>query len=94
MKKITNLEQFCFYFKDSVFKAMEKLNNKDVSFLIITNKKKELLGTITDGDIRRHILKGRSLHETIAKAMKKNQYSVMKIKRVLIKKSYFQLKQL
>ena len=50
---------------------MEKLNNKDVSFLIITNKKKELLGTITDGDIRRHILKGRSLHETIAKAMKK-----------------------
>ena len=72
LKKITNLYNFIFYYKDSVFKAMEKLNNKDVSFLVIINKQK-LLGTITDviGDIRRHILRGNSLNQSIEIAMKK-----------------------
>ena len=64
MKKITDLYNFIFYYKDSVFKAMEKLNNKDVSFLVIINKQKKLLGTITDGDIRRHILRGNSLNQS------------------------------
>jgi len=71
LKKITKLDNFIFYHKDSVFKAMEKLNNKDVSFLVIINRRQELLGTITDGDIRRHILKGKSLNESIEIAMKK-----------------------
>ncbi len=71
MKKITEIDFFCFYSNETVFKAMQRLNNKDISFLIIVNKKKELLGTITDGDIRRHILKGNSLNQSISLAMNK-----------------------
>ena len=50
---------------------MEKLNNTEVSFLVIIDKNIKLLGTLTDGDIRRHLLKGKSLDEKVEIAMNK-----------------------
>ena len=38
--------------------AMQLLNSIDESFLLVATKDKKLLGTITDGDIRRAMLKG------------------------------------
>ena len=69
MKKITNLKNFSLDVNQKVLKAMEKLNNKEVSFLIIVDQDMTLLGTLTDGDIRRHILKGKSLNEKVKIAM-------------------------
>ena len=60
MKKIIKIESICFNYKQSVFKAMEFMNNKSLPYLIIVDNKKRLLGTVTDGDIRRHILKVRT----------------------------------
>ena len=60
---------------------MEAINNKSLPYLLITNKKNQLLGTVTDGDIRRHILKGLDLNQSIDFAMnKKPIFFVMKIK--------------
>ena len=59
MKKITKLKDFCIEQSQNILTAMEKLNNNNTLFLIVVNKDNQLLGTITDGDIRRYILKGR-----------------------------------
>ncbi len=48
---------------------MQRLDNSDRTFQLILNNGKILLGTITDGDIRRSILKGINIKESIAKAM-------------------------
>ena len=37
--------------------AMESLNKKTYTFFIVVDKNKKVLGSITDGDIRRAILK-------------------------------------
>ena len=37
--------------------TLVKLQNSSLKCLIVTNKKKTLLGTINDGDVRRAILK-------------------------------------
>lgn len=42
----------------SVRKAIREINNKNVGFVLITDKKNKLLGILTDGDVRRMIGKG------------------------------------
>ena len=42
-----------------------------IKTLIVTNKNKKLLGTVSDGDIRRGILKFRKLDISVKKIMKK-----------------------
>ena len=71
MKKLINIERVSISCNKTVFQAMETINNKSIPFLIITNKNKELLGTITDGDIRRFILKGNDLSQSVKEAMNK-----------------------
>lgn len=46
---------------------MKKLDDSHRKILFVLNKDKSLLGSITDGDIRRWILNGEKLDETIAK---------------------------
>lgn len=69
MKKLTNLGEFCLNSKIDVLTAMERLNKSEVSFLIIVDNKMKLLGTLTDGDIRRHILRGNNLKQNVRVAM-------------------------
>ena len=71
MKKITKLKDFCIEQSQNILTAMEKLNNNNTLFLIVVNKDNQLLGTITDGDIRRYILKGRRIDDNIEQAMNK-----------------------
>jgi dTDP-glucose pyrophosphorylase/CBS domain-containing protein len=49
---------------------------KQISFVVSDEHK--LLGSVTDGDIRRGILKGMTLDETIDKVMNKNPYYIKK----------------
>ena len=48
-----------------IVKAMKKLTQTAARCLIVIDKQKKLLGTITDGDIRRGILEGLSLDQSI-----------------------------
>jgi len=42
----------------SIKQAMQKLNNTSVQILFVIDKDDKLLGTVTDGDIRRGLING------------------------------------
>ncbi len=60
-----------FVYRDtSIKKAIEVLNDfKDLKVVLVVDKKLKLLGTITDGDVRRGILKGFKVEEPVDKIM-------------------------
>jgi len=56
----------------SIKDAIENLNNNTTKIAIVVNKKNELEGVISDGDIRRGLLKGLDLSDSILSVMRKN----------------------
>ncbi|MBN2282905.1 MAG: NTP transferase domain-containing protein [Deltaproteobacteria bacterium] len=72
--------------------AMELLDKTAQKVLLVVDKDNSLLGTLTDGDIRRHILKGNDLAGTIQGAYKadpicsfQDNFDLEKIKTILTK---------
>ena len=55
-----------------LFDALKKLSLLGEKTLIIINNKRKLLGTISDGDIRRNILKRNNLNNKIEKIYNRN----------------------
>jgi len=51
------------YTKASLKEAIEENDRRNKGFVLVTNRKDRLLGILTDGDVRRLIMKGRSLTE-------------------------------
>ena len=68
MKKITSYNKLCVTSEAILRDAMQRLNESEYSFLVVLNNG-ELLGTITDGDIRRAILKGFDLNSSVTNCM-------------------------
>ena len=75
--------------KVTVKEALESLNDlsgeKSLT-LFVTNDKKQLLGTLTDGDVRRGLINGLSLNQVVSDFMfrdfrflRKNKFSVKDI---------------
>jgi len=64
-----------------ILEAFKKLNNvpKNLTLFVI-NKENELLGTLTDGDIRRGFLKGLKLSDSVEKFMIRDYKSLTKCK--------------
>lgn len=52
--------------KETIKNALKKLDKTAEKVLLVVSQEKKLLGTVTDGDIRRYILKGRSLEDSIS----------------------------
>ena len=50
---------------DTIFNAMKRMNLTGYVCLIVVDKFKKLKGTITDGDIRRQLLKDNDLRKKI-----------------------------
>ena len=48
-----------------IIKSLSKLEKSEIKCLIVIDKNKKVKGTLTDGDVRRAILKGRNFSETI-----------------------------
>lgn len=59
-------------FNKTIRDAMEILNGIENRFLLVMTKDKKLLGTITDGDIRRAVLKGLDINKKVGLCMNKN----------------------
>lgn len=79
---------------ESLSIAMKKLDTTGERCLVVINKNNKYLGTLTDGDIRRAILKGNRINAKINSFFSKNstfvienQYSENKIKKILNKKN-------
>jgi len=78
----------------SIIRGMEVIDNSSLQVALIVNDDKRLLGTVTDGDIRRGILRGVLLDEPIHKIMHTNPtvahledkpedlYALMKLKQL------------
>jgi len=60
--------------------AMIKLSKSAKKCLIVLNNEKELIGTLTDGDIRRAFLKGKNFTSSINNIYKKNPIKLLKEK--------------
>ena len=56
----------------TIKEAMEALDKTSEKVLLVINEEQILIGTLTDGDIRRHILKGRELAGSIKEAYNPN----------------------
>lgn len=67
------LTKHLIYYKDSIKQALEKLNNIPENLtLFITDENEKLVGTITDGDIRRGLLAGKSIDDSVEQIMFRN----------------------
>ena len=53
----------------SIHKAIKIIDDSLIKIGLITDEKKYLLGTVTDGDIRRGILKGIAFNESVKSIM-------------------------
>ena len=78
--------------KATIKEAMEALDKTAEKVLLVVDENKVLIGCLTDGDIRRYILKGRDLTGTIEKAYNANpvfvfqeDFDTEKIKAVFLK---------
>ena len=69
---MTNIEKLFIRPKSSVKNALRYLNESDIKCLLVVNDKNELLGTLTDGDLRRSILGGIGLSNNISNCYQKN----------------------
>ena len=67
-------------------KALLRMDKYGIKTLIVTDKLKNYLGTLTDGDVRRAIINKKSLSEKIEKIYKKKTIFFFLKKIFLIKK--------
>ncbi len=92
MKKITILKDL------TIIQAMKKIATSGSRCLIVADKSNKLLGTLTDGDIRRAILKGKKLSDTISliynsksNYLVKGKFSLKQAKKILLTKNHILL---
>jgi CBS domain-containing protein len=67
-----NLKPFLIREHISVKDAMKQMDKVGRRILFVVDADNRILGVVTDGDIRRWILKEESLSESIARAMNRN----------------------
>lgn len=58
-------------YDDSIISVIESLNNSSEKFCLVLTKKKKICGLITDGDLRRILLKKKNLKTKITKLFNK-----------------------
>ena len=79
----------------SLREAINRLNELGTKTLVLCNQSNQLLGTLSDGDIRRAIINGNSLDQTIEDIYNKNpkyveeeKYSIKKLAEEFIRNKY------
>ncbi len=63
--------------RTTLFETMKKVDQSALQFAVVVNSRNHLLGTVTDGDIRRGILAGHDLHTPIENIMNKAPFSAL-----------------
>ena len=62
-----NIESYIIYLDQSLTDALKKINANSRGFLIVTDSKNKMVGTLTDGDCRRHLANTGSLSDAVQK---------------------------
>ncbi len=73
-----HIKEFLISDAESVKEALKKLDRASEKVLLVIDKKSALLGTITDGDIRRYILSGKRLDADVRKACNESPITLRK----------------
>lgn len=68
-------EKIIVYNKQTLFETMRIIDNTALQFAVVVDEQRRLLGTVTDGDIRRGILRGNGLEVPITSIMNPNPIS-------------------
>ena len=83
------------YSNASIKTALEKLDKEQVGTLIVTNKNRIFLGTLSNGDLRRAILTTKNINQKIsnfynrkATFFMKDDFSIEKIKKILVREKF------
>jgi len=70
MRKL--LKEILIQSNSSITSALKKLSSSGLKCLVVIDKKKKYLGTITDGDIRKEILKNKDFSKKVSKVYNSN----------------------
>ncbi len=90
-----NFKKHLVFIKDKIKIAVKKLDKLDNKFCLVLGSQGNLLGTITDGDIRRGLLKNYKMNDEIKKIYNKKPIVTTKsltfkqIDDILKKKKYY-----
>jgi len=67
-----NLSKFILNFDKKLSDSLKKIESNQKGFVLVVNKNNEVKGTLTDGDIRRSLLKGAKLSDLAINHINKN----------------------
>lgn len=67
-----DISKFTLPLNSKIRDAIEIIDKGSIGIAIIIDENNKVLGTVTDGDIRRSLLKGNSLEDNISETMNKN----------------------
>ena len=65
-------DPYVIFKNEKIFEIMNKMNTNNYKFLVVVDLKKKFLGTITDGDLRRNIIKKKFDKNLIAEKIMAN----------------------
>lgn len=72
----SNLEGICIYLGSNISDALKNLNQSGFQLIFLIDKDKRLIGTISDGDIRRGLLNGYLLSDEVIKIANLNPHKI------------------
>jgi CBS domain-containing protein len=81
-------KKLCLSADSNILMALENLNQSGAKFSLITTLDGKVIGTLTDGDIRRAFVKGVSVDDSVTKAMNespvvaKSDLNIIELKKV------------
>ena len=67
-----DLDKFTIYDRNNLITALKKIDDNNHRFLVILNKNRKVVGTLTDGDIRRALIHGVSTYEEVGQLINKD----------------------
>lgn len=73
---INSIDNILVYPQITIRETLEMMENGNKGIILVINESKKLVGSVTDGDIRRAILKGMPLNEKIEKVMHDNPIKI------------------
>ena len=73
---MSNVENIVLSKEDTILKALELLDLYALRIVLVVDENNQLLGSVTDGDIRRGLLKGQDLHASVESIMHTTPYSI------------------
>ena len=69
---MTNFKKTLLNSKSSISEAIKSLNESKLNIILVLDRNNKYAGTITDGDIRRHLINNFNLKTQISKITNKN----------------------